>query len=89
VASLRSEIQGLMIDAADVRAVARDEIQAIRIQLQAISAACSDAKLAKMIIAAQHQVAEADDAIAGQVAFLAQDLELLMAGAQSQEVRHA
>lgn len=84
-----SDVQGLMIDAADVRTVARDGLQIIRTHLQAIGAACSDADLMKMIIEAQRLVAEADDVIAGQVDFLAQDLELFMAGAQGQEVRHA
>lgn len=84
-----SDVQGLMIDAADVRTVARDGLHIIRTHLQAIGAACSDAELMTMITEAQRLVAEADDVIAGQVAFLTQDLELFIAGAQRQEVCHA
>lgn len=79
----------LAIDIADVRAVARGELQTIRTQLQAIGAACSDPGLMQLITAAQHQVAEANDNIAGQVDFLVQELELFMGGIHDQEVRHA
>lgn len=84
-----SDLDSLAIDIADVRAVARVELQTIRTQLQAIGAACSDPALKRLITAAQHQVAEAHDIIVGQVAFLAQDLEQFAATTLGQEVRHA
>lgn len=82
-----SDLDSLAIDVADVRAVARVELQTIRTQLQAIGAACSDHALMQLITAAQHQVAEAHDVIAGQVDFLAQDLEQFAATALGQKVR--
>lgn len=87
--SPHSDAYGLMIDAADVRTVARDGLQIIRTHLLAIGAACSDAELMKMITATQHQVAEVDDVIAGQIAFLAEDLQLFIADAQRKAVIHA
>lgn len=84
-----SSANPLAIDIADVRAVARGELQTIRTQLQAIGAACSDPGLMQLIITAQHQVAEANDIIAAQVDFLVQELELFTDGIHGQEVRHA
>ncbi|MFI8735809.1 hypothetical protein ACIGKM_07825 [Ectopseudomonas toyotomiensis] len=81
-----SDLDSLAIDVADVRAVARVELQTIRTQLQAIGAACSDPALMQLIAAAQHQVAEANDVIAGQVAFLAQSLEQFAVTALSQKI---
>lgn len=83
------DVQSLMIDAADVRTVARDGLQIIRTHLLAIGAACSDVELMKMITAAQHQVAEVDDVIAGQVDFLTEDLQMFIADAQRKAVIHA
>lgn len=84
-----SNLRALEIDVADVRAVAQTELQTIRTQLQTIAAACSDPNLLRLIIATQYKVAEANDTIAGQIAFLAQDLEQLIAGHCGPEVRHA
>ena len=77
--SLRAEIESLMIDAVDVRTVARGELKTIQDHLAAIRAACSgDANLMRMIDDTQHQVIEAEDAIGGQVDYLSQDLEQFM-----------
>lgn len=84
-----SDAYGLMIDAADVRTVARDGLQIIRTHLLAIGAACSDAELMKMITAAQNQVTEVDDVIAGQIAFLTEDLQMFIADAQGKAMGHA
>nr|WP_298168341.1 hypothetical protein [uncultured Pseudomonas sp.] len=82
-----SDLDSLRIDIADVRAVARVELQTIRTQLQAICAACSDPALIPLITVAQHQMVEAHDAIAGQVDFLAQDLEQFAAAVLGQNAR--
>ena len=81
-----SSASSLSIDIADVRAVARVELQTIREQLLAIGAACSDPGLMQLITMTQRQVTEADDVIAGQITFLAEDLELFIDGAQSKAV---
>lgn len=81
------DLDSLTIDVADVRAVARVELQTIRTQLQAIGAACSDPALMQLITAAQHQVSEAHDVIAGQVDFLAQDLKQFAATNLGQKLR--
>jgi hypothetical protein len=83
-----SNIHSLEIDIADVKAVARGELQTIRTQLQAIGSACSDPQLLQLVTTAQRQVAEADDLIAGQIAFLAEDLELFTSSAQSKSMIH-
>lgn len=82
-----SDLDSLAIDVADVRAVARVELQTIRTQLQAIGAACSNPALMQLITTARHQVAEAHDVIAGQVDFLTQDLEQFAATTLGQKVR--
>ncbi len=81
-----SDLTSLAIGVVDVRSVARVELQTIRTQLQAIGAACSDPALMQLITAAQHQVAEAHEVIAGQVDFLAQDLEQFAATTLGQKI---
>ncbi len=77
MASLGTDLQGLLIDAADVRGVASCELRKLRQHLMAMTAACQSMELAKLLLAAQSQTAAAEECIAGQTDVLIQDIQRL------------
>lgn len=88
MASPGADLQGLLIDAADVRGVALCELRKLRQHLTAIATACQGLELTTLLLAAQNQIAEAEECIAGQTDVLIQDIQQLAHNVVS-EVRHA